>query len=216
MKSYIVLGLGRFGQSCAKALADLGHDVLGVDNNLQIVQDMSGALTHVVQAEAASEEFLKTVGVKNFDAAVVAIGNDIQASILTTILLKELGAKYILAKSQSDLHAKVLHKVGADKVVFPERDMGIRTANNLVSSNIVDIIGLSSDYSIMEITAPASWLGRTIGDLAVRSKYGVNIIAVKKSDNISALPEAHTVFEENDVVAVMGRNSKLKSLQNVK
>jgi len=216
MKSYIVLGLGRFGQSLARTLVDLGNDVLGVDNNEHIVQELSDVLTHVVHAESSSEEFLRSIGVKNFDAAVVAIGGDIQSSILTTLLLKELGVQYVLAKAQNDLHAKVLYKVGADKVVFPERDMGIRAANNLVSSNIIDMIELSSDYSIMETGIPRTWVGKTIGELAVRTRYGVNILAVKKDNAINVSPDPHMAFECNDVVTVMGKNSSLKNLQNIK
>lgn len=216
MKSYLVLGLGRFGQSFAKALTDLGHDVLGVDNKENIVQEFSDAITHVMYAEAASEEFLKSIGVKNFDAAVVAIGDDIQSSIMATVLLKELGVKYIIAKAQNALHAKALYKLGADKVVFPERDMGIREANNLVSNNIIDVIELSPDYSIIETVIPDSWSGKSIGELAVRARYGVNIIAIRKDGHINVMPQANTVFSQNNVIAVMGKNSDLKSLKSIK
>lgn len=216
MKSFIIIGLGRFGQSLAKTLVELGHDVLGVDRSESIVQQLSDEITHVVQAEADNEDFLKSVGIKNFDAAVVAIGDDIQSSIITTVLLKELGVKYILAKAQNDLHAKILYKVGADKVIFPERDMGVRAANMLVSNNIIDIIELSPDYSIMEITPPPAWLGKSIGELSVRVRYGVYIIAIRRSSEINVMPNANMVFEEGDVIAVIGNNSSLKSLQKIK
>lgn len=216
MKSYLVLGLGRFGQSFAKTLTELGHDVLGVDNNESIVQEFSDQITHVVQAEASSEDFLESIGVKNFDAAIVAIGDDIQSSIMTTVLLKELGSRHVIAKAQNDLHAKVLYKVGADTVVFPERDMGIRAANNLVSNNIIEVLEISPDYSIMETNVPHSWIGKAIGELAVRTRYGLNIIAVRRSDHLNILPHADTRFEEGDIVAVMGKNSDLKGLQSIR
>lgn len=216
MKSYLVLGLGRFGRSFAQTLAEHGCDVLGVDKNNQVVQEMSDIVTHVICAESSNEEFLRSIGVTNFDAAVVAMGGNIQASVLTTVLLKELGARYILAKAQNDLHAKVLYKVGADRVVFPERDMGIKTANNMISARIIDIIELSPEYSIMEITIPTSWIGKTIGELAIRAKYGVNVLAIKRGATINASPNAEARFQQNDIAAVMGKNSDLKNLQNMK
>jgi len=215
MKSYLVFGLGRFGQSFARTLSKLGHDVLAVDNNEDIVQQISSEVTHALVAEAANEEFLKTVGVKNFDAAIVAIG-DIQSSLLTTVLLKELGAKYILAKASNDLHAKVLYKIGVDKVIFPEKDMGIRAANSILYRNIIDIIELFPEYSIIELNAPSSWIGKNIRELAVRTKYSVNIIALRKSHDLSMLPNADTRFDENDIVVALGKNSDLKALQNIK
>lgn len=216
MKSYLVLGLGRFGRSFAQTLSEHGCDVLGVDRNNQVVQEMSDIITHVVCAESSNEEFLRSVGVNNFDAAIVAMGGNIQASVLTTVLLKELGAKYVLAKAQNDLHAKVLYKVGADRVVFPERDMGIKAANNMISTKIIDMIELSPEYSIMEIAIPTAWVGKTIGELAIRAKYGVNVLAIKKETGINASPNADARFHEKDIAAVMGKNCYLKNLQSLK
>ncbi|HPQ46608.1 MAG TPA: TrkA family potassium uptake protein [Clostridia bacterium] len=216
MNSYLVLGLGRFGKAFAKTLSELGHDVLGVDRNPQVVQDVSEELAHVITSEISNEEFLKSIGVSNFDAAVVAIGNDLQSSILTTALLKELGAKYIISKAQNDLHAKVLMTVGANRVIFPERDMGIRVANNLASHNIIDSIQLSGDHSIMETSIPEKWVGKTINELAIRAKYKVNILAVRKGDTLDISPGADYVFKEDDIVSIMGKNKDLKDLQHIK
>lgn len=216
MNSYIVLGLGRFGKSFAKTLSDLGHDVLGVDKNPQTVQDVSEYLAHVITSEISNEDFLKSIGVSNFDAAIVAIGSDLQSSILTTALLKELGAKYIISKAQNDLHAKVLMTVGANRVIFPERDMAIRVANNLASHNIIDSIQLSGDYSIMETNIPEKWIGKTISDLAIRSKYRVNILAVRKGDELNISPGADYIFKDDDIVSIMGKNKDLKDLQYIK
>ncbi len=212
MNSYIVLGLGRFGRNIAKELVKLGHNVLAVDRTEQLVQEFSDIVTHVMCAECSNEDFLRSVGIQNFDAAIVAIGNDIQSSILTTLLLKELGAKFILAKAHDDLHAKVLKKVGADNIIQPERDMAIRSANNLISNNIIDMIEFSSDYSIMESDVPSEWVGKTIGELNIRAKYGVSIIAIKNKKGITIAPNAGTLFNEDDITAVIGHNSKLKSL----
>ncbi|NSW91539.1 MAG: TrkA family potassium uptake protein [Firmicutes bacterium] len=215
MRSYLVLGLGRFGQSFARTLSSLGHDVLVVDKNENIIQQFSNEVTHAIAGEASNEELLKSIGVKNYDATIVAIG-DIQSSILTAVLLKELGSKYILAKASNELHAKVLYKIGVDKVIFPERDMGIRAANSISSNNIIDIFELSPEYSIMEFTVPLSWVGKTIGGLAVRTKYGVSIVALRTSDYLNILPQADTKFKENDIVVVMGKNSDLKAMQSIK
>lgn len=216
MKSYIVLGLGRFGKSFARTLVEMGHQVLGVDDDEKNVQELADEITHVVQADASSEEFLRSIDVKNFDAAIVAIASNIQSSIITTVVLKELGAKFILAKAQNDLHAKVLYKIGADKVILPERDMGIKAAHNLVANNFYDMIEISSDYSIIGLTPPSSWIGRKIGELAVRTKYGVNIIAIKNGDSINVSPNPDTVIHKNDTITMMGANTDLKRVQSIK
>ncbi|MFO7611271.1 MAG: TrkA family potassium uptake protein [Clostridia bacterium] len=216
MNSYLVLGLGRFGMAFAKTMSDLGHDVLGVDQNPQVVQDVSDELAHVISSEISNEDFLKSIGVSNFDACVVAIGSDLQSSILTTALLKELGAKYIISKAQNDLHAKVLMTVGANRVIFPERDMAIRVANNLASHNIIDSIQLSGDHSIMETNIPERWIGRTITELGIRAKYRVNILAVRKGDDLNISPGADYIFKDGDVVSIMGKNKDLKDLQYIK
>jgi len=213
MNSYIVLGLGRFGKAFAKTLYNLGHDVLGVDINPDVVQEMSEELTHVIASESSNEDFLKSIGVSNFDAAIVGIGNNLQSSILTTALLKELGCKYIVSKAQNDLHAKVLITVGANRVIFPERDMAIRVANNLASQNIIDSIQLSGDYSIMETNIPDKWVGKTIAELDIRAKYRVNILAVKKGSELNISPNPSHVFEEGDIVSIMGKDSDLKALK---
>ncbi len=214
MKSYLVLGLGRFGQSFAKTLVDLGHDVLGVDSDEQIVQQSSEFLTHVMHADASSEDFLKVIGVKNFDAIMVAIGAHIQSSIFTTVLLKEMGASHIIAKAQNHLHAKILEKVGADKVVLPEQDMGIWEANKLVSNNIIATIELSPEYSIIETTVPTGWVGKSIGDLAIRTRYHINLIAIKTDKGIDVIPQADTVFQKEDIIAIVGKNSDLKWIRS--
>jgi trk system potassium uptake protein TrkA len=216
MKSFIVLGLGKFGMSMAKALFDMGSEVLAVDEDIDIVQDFSRHVTHTLQANATDEDFLKSVDVCDFDAAVVAVGSNMQVGIMATVLLKELGAKYILVKAQDEFEEKVLYKVGADKVILPEKDMGVKAAHALMSDNVLDTIEISPDYSIITIAVPGSWIGRTIGSLSVRIKYNVNIVAIRGADNAIIVPGAETRLEGGMVLTVMGANTNLKKLNNIR
>ena len=166
------------------------------------------SVTHAVQADATDESTLRSLGLRNFDVVIISIGSDIQASILITLIVKELGVKYVVAKAQSELHAKVLYKIGADRVVLPERDMGLRVAHNLVSSNILDFIELSSDYSIIEI-ATGQVEGKNLKELNMRGKYGVNIIAIKRDGGINASPGRRDRILEGDVLVVIGDNDDI-------
>lgn len=213
-KQFIVVGLGRFGASVAKTLYALGNDVLAIDMDEDLVQEISDDVTHAVQMDATDEAALKTLGIRNFDVAVVTIGACIQSSVMATLLLKENGVKYIIAKGNSDLHAKVLYKIGADKVILPEKDMGIRVAHNLVSTNILDYIELSSDYSIIEINSPDYWHGKTINELSLRSEYGINVVAIKKGKDVNVSPYAEDIIEPGDIVVAIGSASDLNKLES--
>ena len=214
MRQFLVVGLGRFGTSLAKTLYNLGCDVMGIDSNEEIIQNIADSITHAVQADATDENTLKALGVRNFDVAIVSIGNDIQSSILITIMLKEMGIKYVVAKAQTQLHGKVLYKIGADRVVFPERDMGVRVAHNLVSSNILDYIELSPEYSIVEIAAIPAWHNKSLGQLDMRRKYGLNVMAIKRGNNdVKISPHADDLILENDVLVVVGRKSDIEKLE---
>lgn len=214
MKSFVVLGIGRFGSSLARTLYELGHEVLAVDGNEDIVQDIADDVTHAVVGDCMDENTLRSLGVRNFDVAVVAIGGELQSSILATVLLKDLGVKHIVAKAQSALHAKVLKRVGADRVVFPEHDMGIRLANNLSSENILDYIELSPDYSIAEVVVPQSWVGHTLNDLNLRARYGITILAYKNGSGIHVSPTSDYRLSAEDDLVILGSNDNLNSLQN--
>ncbi|MGB8456061.1 MAG: TrkA family potassium uptake protein [Anaerocolumna sp.] len=216
MKSVIVLGLGKFGKSVAQTLYELDYEVLGVDTDEKIVNDFSRHITQAVQADITSEEFLKSMDIEKFDAAIVAVGSNIQVGIMVTVLLKELGAKFILVKTQDDFQEKILYKLGADKVILPEKDIGIKVARNLATDNFYEMIEISPDYSIISVTTPASWIGKTLGNLAVRSRYGINILAVKGSNNTNIIPDANTVIESGTIVTIMGMNTDLKRFRNVK
>lgn len=213
MKQFVVIGLGRFGSSIARTLYNLGYDVLGIDNNEEIVHSMADSITHAVEADATDENTLKALGVRNFDVGIVSIGQDIQASILITLILKEMGIKYVVAKAQNELHGKVLYKIGADRVVFPERDMGVRVAHNLVSSNILDYIELSPDFSIVEIAAIPEWFDRTLKDLDMRVRHGLNVMAIKRKEEVIVSPKADDVILEGDILVVVGQNKDIEKLE---
>lgn len=193
----------------------MGHDVLAIDSDEEAVQSMAKDVTHVVQADATDEETLREVGIRNFDVVIVAIGDDIQASILVTVLLKELGVKHVITKAQTELHGKVLHKVGADKVVFPERDMGTRLALNLISSNILDNIQLSPDYSIVEVSTRKEWHGRTLRELNLRSRLGIYVLAIKRESELLVAPAAEDTVQVGDILIVVGRNTDVDQLERM-
>lgn len=216
MKSFLVIGLGKFGKSCAKELTELNYEVLGVDENPRLVAEASSYLTHTVQADSTDEDFLKSIGVDSYNSCIVAIGDNQETSVMLTVLLKEYGAKNIIAKAQSELHARILQKVGADQVVLPEYDMGKKLAHSLSHKNIYDLVDISSNYSIGSITAPKEWINKTLGELSPRDRYGVNVIAIESvSSKPNVFPNANTVINKNDTVVVIGDNEKLKELKSL-
>lgn len=212
-KSFVVLGLGRFGMSVANSLADMGNDVLALDSDENHINQLSEKVTHSVVCDVTNENLLKSLGIRNFDVAVVAIGDDIQSSILTTILLKEAGVPYIVSKAQNELHARVLEKVGANRVVFPEKDMGVRVAHNLCTTNVLDFIELSKTDSILEIIPSPKWIGKSIREARIREKNGISIIAIKKQKSIIAAPSPDYVIAEDDLLVIIGSNIDIKKLQ---
>ena len=213
IKQFVVIGCGRFGQSVAIKLAELGCEVMVVDENEEIIQSIADKVTYAVQADATDENAIKALGIRNFDVAVISIGSDIQSSIMATLIAKELGVHYVLCKAQNELQAKVLYKIGADRVVFPERDMGIRVAHNLVSQNVLEYIELDPHYSIAEIVAPSKWIGKTIGALDLRANYGINVMAVKHGMQINISPEADDVLKPGDILVVIGKNEQINKVE---
>lgn len=215
-KQFIVIGLGRFGSSVLIALTRAGHEVLAIDTDEEIVQKMSNIATHVVVADSTDEDTLQALGVRNFDVAVVAIGTDVEANVFTTMLLKNLGVPVIVAKAQNDLHGKMLEKIGADRVVYPEYDMGQRVAHNLITSSVLEYIELSPEVGIIELEAPKSLIGVNLIDANLRSKYEVNLVAIKSGETVIVPPPPERPIEENDILVVVGTNegiSKLESLE---
>ncbi len=203
-KSYIVFGMGSFGLSVARTLYSLGYDVMVVDKSEDTINEASSISTHAVVGDVTDEKFIKSLGINNFSAVVVAIGEEMQASILLTVILKDLGAKYVLVKAHNELHAKVLAKMGADRIISPEKEMGIRVANNLVSNSILEHIELSENYSIMEIMPPEGWLDKSIKNINIRAKYGISIMAIKVGDEIIVSPSPDYIIKKDAQLVVIG------------
>lgn len=212
-KQFAVIGMGRFGSSVAQTLYKLGFEVLAIDADEDKVQDVINLTTHAVEADATDEDALKALGIRNFDVVVVAIGEDIQASILTTLILKEMGVDMLIVKAQNELHGKVLTKIGADKVIFPERDMGQRVAHHLISPNIIDFIELSPEYSIVEIKAPKEFAGKSLRELDVRARYGCNVIAIRSEGYMNISPYAEDLIQQGDELVVVGKNEDLQKFE---
>lgn len=203
-KEFVVIGLGRFGGSIVRELVELNADVMAIDRSQDRVDEYAQIATQAVCADTTDENVLRSLGIRNFEHVVVAIGENIQASILTTLMLKEIGVPKITVKAQNDYHEKVLRKIGADQVVHPERDMGKRIANNMLSNNILDYLELSDEYSIVEIQANEKIAGETLIDLDIRAKYGVNIVAIKRENHILVSPQAIEEIRNKDILIVIG------------
>jgi trk system potassium uptake protein TrkA len=212
MKQFIILGLGRFGSAVATTLVELGHEVLGIDRDEEIINTLKDKITQAVQADITEEKALTELGVQNFDAAIVSIGSDLETSILVSMMLKEMGSKNIIAKAQNNLHAKILKKIGVDKVVFPERDMGARIARRLITPNINEFIELEPDYTIMEIEALPVFADKTLSELDMRNKYGINVLAIKRNKSLGISPQAKDVIKKGDFLIVIGETKKINEL----
>ena len=214
MKQFVVIGLGRFGASVASSLAEAGYEVLGIDILDDRVRPLANVLTHVVQADATDEEVLRALGIRNFDCCVVALSSNLQSSILVTMIAKELGVPMVVSKARDDQHGKVLAKIGADRIIFPERDMGLRLAHSLISGNILDLIELSPSHSVAEVVANDRMVGKSLRQLDLRAKFGVNVLAIKRGSNISISPRAEDVLNEGDVLVVIGHNDVIRKLES--
>lgn len=215
MKSYIVIGLGRFGSQAAKRLCEYGCEVLAIDRKPELVQAVSNLVTQAVMADARDKEVLRALGAKDFECAIVAIGDNLADSVLATMNLKELGVPYIVCKAYDETHRQVLLKLGADRVVIPEQEHADRLAKYLSCPNVLDYIELSDEYGIIEIPAPKAWIGKTLKELNVRAKLGVNIIAVKKGKEINVSPAADYSIAAEDVMVVLGDMAALDAVQKL-
>lgn len=212
MKSIVVFGCGRFGSTVAETLASLGHEVLAVDSDFDVAQSMSDLVTTSVQCDILDEESIEELGLSNFDIAVVAIGSNLEAAIMAVLLSKEAGISHIVAKATRLRKGEILKKIGADKIIYPERDMGFRLAHSLDSNNILDFIKLSPEYSIMEIKILGSWIGKTIEDLNFRYEYKATILGIERAGNINVIPEATERLIKDDVLIVLGKDSLMSDI----
>lgn len=213
MKEFVVIGCGRFGQSVAKALFSLGINVMAIDIDEEKILEISSEVNQAVQADVMDESVLKELGVNKFDVAIISIGSNLEASIMATLMTKQLGVKKVIAKAQNEIHSEVLLKVGADRVVFPERDMGVRLAHNLVSTNILDFIELSPEYSIVEIVAIKDWENKMLKELRLPTKYGINVMAIKRNENINISPYADDIIKEGDILVVIGNTKDIRRVE---
>lgn len=214
MSEYAVIGMGRFGRSVATTLTQLGHQVMAVDKDEEALREVTDDVTHAVQIDSTDADALRSIGIGNFDAVVVAIGDFIQESILTTLLLKELGCKKIIAKAVDDLQAKVLERVGADLIVRPEREMGARIAHQLASPGVLDFMEVSPTFSIEELSVPDRLAGRSLKDLDLRARYGVSVLLIRRDGQLLISPDGETQLRAGDVLVVVGENKQLSKLES--
>ena len=215
MKSYMIIGLGRFGQATARQLCALGAEVLAIDIRGDLVQQVSNDVTHAVVGDGQDKEVLRALGARNFDCAIIAIGDDLAASVLVTMNLKELEVPYVVCKAHDETHSRILKKLGADRVVIPEQEYAQRLGRSLFSHNVLDYIELSEEYGILEVPAPRVWIGKTIKELNVRAKMGVNIIAVESGKTTNVAPGADYLIKAEDVMVVLGDTYALEAVQKL-
>ena len=215
MKSYVVIGLGRFGRTLARQLCRRGAEVLAMDMNNDLVQQVAEDVTHAVVGDSQDKDVLRALGVRDFDCAIVAIGRNLAASVLTVMNLQELEVPCIICKAHDETHSRVLKKLGVDKVVIPEQENATRLARSLNSHNVLDYIELSEDYGILELPAPKDWLGKTLKELNVRAKLGVNIIAVENGKKTNVSPSADYLIQEGDHMVILGDNYSLEAVQKL-
>lgn len=215
MKSYFVIGLGLFGQALARQLCKLGADVLAMDMSSQLVQQVAADVTHAVVGDAKDKEVLRALGAKDFDCAVIAIGDDLATSVLVAMNLMELGVPYIVCKAHDETHRKVLEKLGVNRVVIPEQENGQRLGRSLHSHNVLEYIELSEEYGILEVPAPKGWTGKSIRDLNIRAKLGINIIAVESGRKTNVSPSADYTIQPDDILVVLGDSYSLEELQKL-
>ncbi|MEX2461522.1 MAG: TrkA family potassium uptake protein [Paenibacillaceae bacterium] len=215
VKQFVVIGLGRFGGSVTRTLIELGHEVMAIDSDARRIQEFSTLVQHIYHADSTDEQVLKELGVRNCEHAIVAIGGDIQASILTSLILKDLGIKKVTAKAVNDYHRRVLEKVGVDHVVHPERDTGIRVAHQLTSNNLIDFLELTDDFSLVEVSAFESMNGKTLKQLNIRDRYGCTIVAVKKPNNkVIVSPNSDYKILTSDILVIIGSNKQIQYFED--
>lgn len=208
-KEFAVIGLGRFGKTVATSLASSGAQVLVLDQDENALQEVSDAVTHTIRGEATSASTINQLGLGNYDAAVIAMSSNLESNFMATILVKEAGVPFIVVKAKTELEGRVLKKVGADKVIYPEKETGMRLANHLMHDNYFEAVELSEEYSIVDVDIPQDWIGKSLKTLNIRAKYGVNVIGVKGSSELNINPAPDDVLKEDDVLIMLGRNNLL-------
>lgn len=211
-REYVVFGLGRFGRSVAETLANDGNNVMVIDNQEDRIQEISDLVTYAVKADVKDPEVVKSLGISNMDVAIVAITADMEANIMATIISKEAGVPLVIAKANSEIQGKLLRKVGADQIIYPEKAMGVRIARSLDVGNFVDIIELSANFSLIEIEVPKEWIGKSLRELNPRKRLGVNVIAKQVAGVVQVNIEPDELFAEGEILIIVGENDKLSRL----
>lgn len=209
-KQYAVFGLGSFGESVAVTLQELGCEVVAVDNHMDRIEEISSKVSYAMQANIGDPEVIRSLGTRNLDGVVVAMADDMEASVMATLVSKEIGVPFVLAKAKSELHATILKKIGADSIVFPEKEFGKSVARNLVSNEFADWLNLSPEYSIAEIAIPEKWIGKTLAELDVRRAHDVNVVGVKVGEDIQVNPNPREALEKEMVLILIGANEALE------
>ena len=212
-KQFAVFGLGSFGKSVALTLQSFGCDVIAVDNCYEKIQDIADSVSYAMCGDVTEPEFMKTIGARNLDGAVIAVSENLEAAIMATMISKEMGISYVLVKAMDELQGKILEKVGADSIVYPEIDMVERVAKKLISTEFIDWIELSPDYSLTEKLLPKQWEGKSLAELRVREKYGINVIGILKEDKMDMALDPSKPLQPNDMLFIIGKNSDLEKFK---
>lgn len=218
MKTFVVIGMGRFGEAVARKLCELGHEVLAIDEDEAKIQNITENVTHAVIADAKEERVLRSLGVRNFDCAILAIGSDIADSVLITLALKELGLKEIICKAREPRHKKILLKIGADRVIIPEHEAGTKLAVQIADLNLIEYLELTEKYGLSEMNIPKKWASRSLVELDLRRKYGVTVVAVKKKaqdDDFNMLPTPDYRFHEGDILVLIGKKEDIDEISHI-
>lgn len=212
MKQFIVVGGGRFGESAAKALTESGQEVMVVDIDEDVIQQISGEVESTAILDVTDEQAMNSIGLNNFDVAIIAIGGELRASIMATLIAKEAGIPLVISRAKDSLQANVLKKIGADRVVFPESDMGVKIAKALTFDNVVDFMQLDDTHSVFEVTVPKPWVGSNLIDLMVRKKYNINVVGVKRGETFQVPPNPSQNFEDGDIIVIAGQTKVIEEI----
>jgi len=214
-RQFVIIGLGRLGTAMIGTLEHLGHDVLGIDNDEDLVQDLSGDYpnAHLIAADATDESVLRDLNVDQFDGAAVVIGENMEASILATAILKEIGVPFVVARALGRLHARVLERIGVDRIIEPEREMGAQVARTMASPAVLDYVDLGEDEALIEAEVPDEWVGQSLAQLQLSRKYGITVLALKPKGQSGTIPSGESVLNEGDVIVVGGSRERLDKSQ---
>lgn len=215
-KEFVIFGVGDFGMNVAKTLSNSGATVMVVDKDENQLEKIVHEVTHTICADATNPEAMKQLGIRNYDGAIVGTGHSLETSVLITMQLKEMEVPFIMVKASTDIEGRILTRVGADKVIFPDREMGIRVGNDIINGNYFEAIELSDEYSIVDMAVPSVWVGKSLQQLNIRSRYGVSIIGIRGLEEININPAAEYKLKEQDVLIVLGHNTEIQRLREMK